>query len=104
MYIHIGQDVSLLAHWLVAVLDMDRATGESQDLRDFLLQAEKRGNLQWLGPEIPRSIVVTLDRVYLSPVSAETLKQRFSRKYYKEKLGRLTCDALSRNNQVDDSV
>lgn len=86
MYIHIGQDISLLSSWIVAVLDMDKATADSQDLQDFLLQAEQNNRLQWLGPEIPRSIIVTVDRVYLSPVTVETLKQRFSQDYYEQSL------------------
>ena len=53
MYIHIGQDISLLSSWIVAVLDMDKATA---------------------------------DRVYLSPVTVETLKQRFSQDYYEQSL------------------
>lgn len=86
MYIHIGQDVSILSSWLVAVLDLDRASAQSQDFQDFLLQAEESNRLEWLGPEIPRSVVVCLDRIYLSPVRPETLKARFSQTYYQAEL------------------
>lgn len=89
MYIHIGQDVSILSSWLIAVLDLDRASANSQDLQDFLLQAEENNRLEWLGPEIPRSIVVCLDRVYLSPVRPETLRARFSQDHYQANLQRL---------------
>lgn len=86
MYIHIGQDISLLSQWIVMVLDMDKATAQSSELRDFLLRAEQANRLQWLGPEIPRSIIITIDRVYLSPVTCETLKARFSLGYFEDHL------------------
>lgn len=88
MYIHIGQDISLLADWIVMVLDLDKATADSPELRSYLLRAEQENRLQWLGPEIPRSIVVTVDRVYLSPVTCETLKNRFSQTYYRKALAK----------------
>lgn len=78
MYIHIGNDITLIDKWIVAVLDMDKSTASSPLCREFLTRAEKEGKLQWIGPEIPRSIVVTLERVYLTPVSSETLLKRFS--------------------------
>lgn len=77
MYIHIGNDLSLPDLWIVAVFDMDIATQDSLLCREFLSRAEREGRLEWLGPEIPRSVIVTLDRVYLTPVSAQTLKARF---------------------------
>lgn len=86
MYIHIGKEISIQASWIVAVLDLDKASEYSQDLREYLLNMEKIGKLQWLGPQIPRSIIIALDRVYLSPVSVETLRQRFDQKYYQSEL------------------
>lgn len=76
MYIHIGNDVSLPDVYIVAVFDLDRSTRESALCRDFLLRTEQAGKLQWLGPEIPRAVIVTMDRVYLTPVRAETIRER----------------------------
>lgn len=89
MYIHIGQDISLLDRWIVGVFDVDKTTAHSSDMRDFLLRMEQANRLQWLGPEIPRSIIVTLDRVYLSPVSVESLRERVSVDFYHHRLDAL---------------
>lgn len=76
MYIHIGNDVSLPDVFIVAVFDLDRSTEDSDLCREFLLRSEKDGKLQWLGPEIPRAVIISMDRVYLTPVRAETIRER----------------------------
>lgn len=77
MYIHIGDDISLMDPWIVCVLDLDSNTTDQKGIStQFLLRAEKEGRLEWVGHDLPRSIVVTADRVYLSPLRAETLLQR----------------------------
>lgn len=76
MYIHIGNDVSLPDVFVVAVFDLDRSTKDSELCREFLLRAEKEGKLQWLGPELPRAVVISMERIYLTPVRAETIRDR----------------------------
>lgn len=79
MYVHIGQNVNLRDRHILAVMDMDRATAHSADFRQYLLKAEKDGSLEWLGPEIPRSVVITDERIYLTPVRSATIRERMMR-------------------------
>ena len=75
MYIHIGADVSIPAHWIMGIFDLDRLalTGATAD---FLKQAEKDNKLDLMPPDLPRSLIVTMDRVFMSPVSTATLRAR----------------------------
>ena len=75
MYIHIGADVSIPAHWIMGIFDLDRLalTGATAD---FLKQAEEDNRLDLMTSELPRSLIVTMDRVFLSPVSTATLRTR----------------------------
>jgi hypothetical protein len=75
MYIHIGADVSIPAHWIMGIFDLDRLalTGATAD---FLKQAEKDNKLDLMTPDLPRSLIVTMDRVFMSPVSTATLRAR----------------------------
>ncbi|HHX29952.1 MAG TPA: DUF370 domain-containing protein [Clostridiaceae bacterium] len=75
MYIHIGADISIPAHWIVGIFDLDRMT-PSGDTASFLKQAEEANKLDWMTADLPRSLVVTLDRSFMSPVSARTLLAR----------------------------
>lgn len=78
MLIHIGEEVTYPAEWIVAVFDMDRCTRGSLLCQKYLTEQEKQGRVQWLGPEIPRSVVITLNQIYLSPVRAETIASRMN--------------------------
>lgn len=80
MFIHIGGEYTLSDKWIVGIFDLDQTTTYGSDTVDFLRKQEDLGRLDIVSPEIPRSFVVTLDRVYLSPISAKTLNSRFDQK------------------------
>ena len=76
MYVHIGGECSIPERFLVGVFDLDATTVGSEDTRGFLSRAEREGRLDVLSADIPRTFVVTLDRVYLTPVAAATIRRR----------------------------
>lgn len=76
MYIHIGAEVSIPFHWIVGIFDMEQMTERATDTVALMARAERDGRLEWMTEDIPRSLIVAVDRVYLSPVSAHTLRQR----------------------------
>ena len=78
MYVHLGADVSIPFHLIVGIFDLDSITESSADSLAFMAQAEKDAKLDLLIPDVPRSLIVTLDRSYLSAVSAQTLRARCS--------------------------
>ncbi len=80
MYIHIGGEYSLSDSWIIGIFDIDQTTSYGQDTKNFLKQQEDLGRLDMVSEEIPRSFIVTLDRVYLSPLSAKTLVARSKNK------------------------
>lgn len=78
MYVHIGGEYTLSSHFIVGIFDMDAVTVKPEQNAStiFLRRAEEQNRLEMITYEVPRSMVVTLDRVYLSPVSAATLRLR----------------------------
>jgi hypothetical protein len=78
MYVHIGADVALPAHWIVGIFDLEGMTPSSLTA-GFLKKAEEESKLDWMTADVPRSLVVTVDRVFLSPVSTATLRARLAR-------------------------
>ena len=76
MFIHIGGEYTLSDKWIVGIFDIDQTTTYGTDTIEFLKKQEDLGRLDVVSPEIPRSFIVTLDRVYLSPISAKTLVYR----------------------------
>ncbi|MGI6617896.1 MAG: extracellular matrix regulator RemB [Saccharofermentanales bacterium] len=75
MYVHIGSDISVPAHWIIGIFDCDQITLSEESVR-FIAEAEASNRLDWLTNRVPRSVVVTMDRVYFTPVTTATLRAR----------------------------
>ncbi|AVM42974.1 extracellular matrix regulator RemB [Fastidiosipila sanguinis] len=77
MYLHIGGEYQISTRYIIAIFDIDEITRENNLISlEFLSNIEKNKFLDIVSLEIPRSLIITLDRNYLSPISADTLKQR----------------------------
>ncbi len=65
---------------IVGIFNLDGSTGVNTDqtTRRFLAQKEAEGLVTVLGDDLPKSFIVTLEGVYLSPVSAQTLRRRLA--------------------------
>ncbi len=79
MYLHIGGGHTLPTREIVGLFDLDGASRE-RGTRDFLERREKEGKIIHTGGSaVPRSFTLTADdKVYLSPVTAATLKSRLT--------------------------
>lgn len=75
MFIHIGGEKVIRAVELIAIFDMnmEQASRISKEFVDQALTAKK---VETIGEEEPKSIVVTDNWVYYSPISSTTLKKR----------------------------
>lgn len=85
MFIHIGNNISVLSGEIIAIFDMEIAT-TMRDSRGFLKMCEEEDFIENVLPqEMPKTIVVTekdgRSKVYLSPISAATIKKRFNMSY-----------------------
>jgi extracellular matrix regulatory protein B len=79
MYVHIGGECTISDKFIVGIFDFDGTTTDASDTVNFIRRAEEDGRVEIVSPDIPRSFVVTMDRVYITPISAATLKRRLSR-------------------------
>ncbi len=77
MYLHLGDSAVVPYASVLGVFDLDNAT-YSKRTRDFLERAEADGGLTSLGQRLPVSLVVTESRIYLSPISSQTLNRRLA--------------------------
>lgn len=84
MYIHIGGEYSIPDRTIIGIFDLDEVTGEESCTSGFLFKAEKDGLVETVSYDLPRSMIVTLERVYISPISASTIKKRAQNKFWVE--------------------
>lgn len=84
MYVNIGNEVSIPLKMIVAFFDLDQCTGEKDELtKEFLSINDKKNLIEVINGDIPRTIIITLENIYLSPLSSDTLYERISKNMYK---------------------
>ncbi|MBR5974526.1 MAG: DUF370 domain-containing protein [Clostridiales bacterium] len=76
MFVHIGGEYTILIDSIIGLVNLETVQASSTDMNDFLRQNEEENILEYVSEEIPRSMVLTDDRVYISPLSVMTLKKR----------------------------
>lgn len=75
MFIHLGGDKIIRAVELIAIFDL-AVERNSKLTKQFTTHAIKEKRVETIGEEESKSLVVTLDKVYYSPISSSTLKKR----------------------------
>lgn len=85
MYIHIGEDLNIRAKDIIAILDKE-SVHSSEFITEFInFHKEKIINLS---KKNFKSIVITNEYVYLSPIASGTLKKRSNQEFFfSDKLG-----------------
>lgn len=76
MFVHIGGEYTILIDSIIGLVNLETVQASSSDMNDFLRQQEEENILEYVSEEIPRSLVLTDDRTYVSPLSVLTLKKR----------------------------
>ncbi|WP_078556999.1 extracellular matrix regulator RemB [Bacillus alkalicellulosilyticus] len=75
MFIHLGGDTIIRSKDVIAILssDMKESSGIT---KEFLKAHFTKSNVQHISEELIKSIVITVDKIYYSPISSVTLKRR----------------------------
>ncbi|WP_147802519.1 extracellular matrix regulator RemB [Alkalicoccus halolimnae] len=75
MFIHLGGDFVLKAERIITILDhqSEKSSAENQDFMKANFEQKRTKNVT---DDPAKSIVVTEDCIYLSPISSHTLKRR----------------------------
>ena len=74
-FLSISQNISVPTENIIGIFDMDNST-MSPDTRSFLRTSQAEKKLVSDVRDIPKSFVVTIDKVYLSQLSSHTLEGR----------------------------
>lgn len=76
MYLHLGSDVSVNVNEIVGIFDIEKVTVQSY-MNEYLSYCQKNGKIYYVSLDMPKSIIVCTDTVYISNVSCLTLRKRF---------------------------
>ncbi len=75
MYLHLGEETVINSKQVVGIFDMDTST-VNKATRDYLEKAEKENKIIYVNYELPKSFVVTDEKIYVSPLNTGTLLKR----------------------------
>lgn len=75
MYLHLGSDVSVLVDDIIGIFDIEKVTVQKY-MNEYLSYCQKNGKIYYVSLDMPKSIIVCSDTVYISNVSCLTLRKR----------------------------
>lgn len=82
MYLHLGEDTAVRADGIIGIFDIEN-TSVSKHTKEFLASAGKIGSVKNVSYDMPKSFIICTENrsgkkstVYISPISAATLKKR----------------------------
>ncbi len=78
MFVHIGGDVSIVDTCITAIVNLETILPSDQDISNFIKAEEDSNRLQYISGDIPKSLVLTTDKTYVSPVSNIVLLKRLN--------------------------
>lgn len=76
MFIHIGNDLSVLKSSVTCVVNLETVSPFQKDVTEFINREDEQGRLQYVTEEIPKSLVITDDKTYVCSLSANLLLNR----------------------------
>ncbi|GEL07552.1 extracellular matrix regulator RemB [Salisediminibacterium halotolerans] len=75
MFIHLGGDLVMKTERIIAILDHQNQ-GMSKENQDFMKGYQGQKRTVHVTDDPPKSMVITADEIYMSPISSQTLKRR----------------------------
>ena len=82
MFLHIGEGKILNKKEIVGIFDLE-TTSISKKTREFLRINEKKGNVEYISTEIPKTYIITdsklKKKVLVTQISSQTLQKRAER-------------------------
>ena len=76
MFIHIGNDLSVLRSSVTCVVNLETVSPSQKDVTEFINREDEQGRLQYVTEEIPKSLVITDYKTYVCSLSASLLLNR----------------------------
>lgn len=74
-YLHIGNNINIRTSEIIGIFDLDTST-VSPETRKFLRESEKNGKVSSAAEALPKSFVLTDERIWFSTLSPSALHGR----------------------------
>ena len=78
MYVHLGGDVSVIDSDITAIINLETSLPSDDDMNNFIRAEEDGNRLQYIEGDLPKSLVLTTDKTYVSSMSVSVLLKRLT--------------------------
>ncbi|MCQ2534953.1 MAG: DUF370 domain-containing protein [Clostridia bacterium] len=78
MYVHLGGDVTVNSNSVVAVIDLESVSATSNDFNSYIKAEDDSERLEYIPGDISKSVIITADRTYVSPMSVSVIQKRLT--------------------------
>lgn len=75
MFLHLGDSTVVNTKEIIGIFDMDTST-VNKATRNYLNLAEKNKKIVYVNYDLPKSFVVTNDKIFVCPLNTNTLYKR----------------------------
>lgn len=76
MYVNIGGDIFVPAGSVSAIVNLETVPPSRRSVTDFIESEDENNHLQYLTEDIPRTLILTDTRSYISSISSSVLQRR----------------------------
>jgi hypothetical protein len=79
MFVHLGGNVSVIDSEIAAIINLETCTSGSDIMNSFLRAEEESLRIEDIEGDIPKSLVITSTKTYVSPLSNTVLLRRLNK-------------------------
>ena len=76
MYVYIGGDIFVPAGSVSAIVNLETVLPSTRSVTDLIEAEDDNNRLQYLTEDIPRTLILTDSRSYISSISSQILQKR----------------------------
>ncbi|MDD6308186.1 MAG: DUF370 domain-containing protein [Clostridia bacterium] len=77
MYIQLGNEKAIAIQDIIAITDLENTVNSAVSM-EYFRRLEKEKKIVDVAKDLPKSMIITENKVYISSITAQTLQRRFN--------------------------
>lgn len=77
MYIQLGNEKAIAIQDIIAITDLENTVNSAVSM-EYFRRLEKEKKIVDVAKDLPKSMIITEKKVYISSITAQTLQRRFN--------------------------
>lgn len=78
MFVHLGGDICVMDSEISAIINLETCPAGGKDMSEFIKAEEESMRIENIVGDLPKTLVLTRDKTYVSPISNTVLLKRLN--------------------------